>query len=75
MPHKSNFKKFSFLIYGLGSTGLSVIQYFKKRKVQDFYVWDDNLQLRKKLASKVQKKQTKVILFHSGKKIIHLIVK
>ena len=52
MPHKSNFKKFSFLIYGLGSTGLSVIQYFKKRKVQDFYVWDDNLQLRKKFGLK-----------------------
>ncbi len=52
MPHKSNFKKFSFLIYGLGSTGLSVIQYFKKRKVQDFYVWDDNLQLRKKFSLK-----------------------
>ena len=52
MLHTLNLKKFSFLIYGLGSTGLSVIQYFKKRKIHDFYVWDDNLKLRKKFATK-----------------------
>ncbi len=52
MAHILNLKKFSFLVYGLGSTGQSVIQYFKRRKIHDFYVWDDNLKLRKKFGFK-----------------------
>ena len=52
MAHILNLKKFSFLVYGLGSTGQSVIQYFEKRKIHDFYVWDDNLKLRKKFGIK-----------------------
>ena len=52
MSHTINLKKFSFLIYGLGSTGHSVIKYFKKRKIHNFYVWDDNVKLRKKFGSK-----------------------
>ena len=52
MAHKFNLKKFSFLIYGLGSTGLSVIRYLKKRKISNFYVWDDNLKFRKKFGLK-----------------------
>jgi len=52
MSHTLNLKKLSFLVYGLGSTGHSVIQYFKKRKIHNFSVWDDNARLRKKLGSK-----------------------
>ena len=52
MSHTLNLKKFSFLVYGLGSTGHSVIKYFKKRKIHNFYVWDDNVKLRKKFGSK-----------------------
>ncbi len=52
MSHKLNLKKFSFLVYGLGSTGHSVIKYFKKRRIHNFYVWDDNARLRKKFGSK-----------------------
>ena len=52
MAHILNLKKFSFLVYGLGSTGQSVIQYFKKRKIHDFYAWDDNLKIRKKFGFK-----------------------
>ena len=48
MSHTLNLKKFSFLVYGLGSTGYSVINYFKKRKITNFFVWDDNDKLRKK---------------------------
>ena len=48
-----NLKKNSFLIYGLGSTGLSVINYFKKKGISNFYVWDDNLKLRSKFSSKI----------------------
>ncbi len=52
MSHTLNLKKFSFLVYGLGSTGYSVIKYFKKRRIHNFYVWDDNVKLRKKFGSK-----------------------
>ena len=52
MSQTLNLKKLTFLVYGLGSTGLSVIKYFKKRKIYNFYVWDDNSKLRKKFKSK-----------------------
>ena len=52
MSHTLNLKKLSFLVYGLGSTGHSVIQYFKKRKIYDFFVWDDNPKLRKRFGLK-----------------------
>ena len=48
MSHNLNLKKFSFLVYGLGSTGCSVVKYLKRRKICDFFVWDDNTKLRKK---------------------------
>ena len=37
----SNLKKLSFLVYGLGSTGKSVIKFFKKNNIKNYYVWDD----------------------------------
>jgi len=52
MSHTLNLKKLSFLVYGLGSTGYSVINYFKKKKISNFFVWDDNVKLRKKFRSK-----------------------
>ena len=52
MSHTLNLKKLSFLVYGLGSTGHSVVKYFKKRKIQNFSVWDDNAKLRRKFGSK-----------------------
>ncbi len=36
-----NFKELSFLIYGLGSTGKSVVTFFKKNNIKNYYVWDD----------------------------------
>ncbi len=48
MSYNLDFKKASFLIYGLGSTGISVVKYFKKKKIKNFYVWDDSLKLRRK---------------------------
>ena len=38
----SKFKNQSFLIYGLGLSGQSVIKFFKKNDIKDFKVWDDN---------------------------------
>ena len=35
-------KERSFLIYGLGSTGLSVVKFFNKNKIKKFKTWDDN---------------------------------
>ena len=52
---KKNLKKLSFLVYGLGSTGCSVINYFKKRKIWNYAAWDDNAKLRKKFSSKITK--------------------
>ena len=37
-----NFKELSFLVYGLGITGKSVVKFFKKNKINNFQVWDDN---------------------------------
>ena len=51
MSHSFNLKKLSFLVYGLGATGNSVINYFKKKNISSFFVWDDNLNLRKKFKS------------------------
>ena len=48
MSHTLNLKKFSFLVYGLGSTGYSVINYFKKKKITNFFVWEDDAKLKKK---------------------------
>ncbi len=31
----------SFLVYGLGSSGASVIKFFKRNKIKNFKVWDD----------------------------------
>ena len=52
MSHTLNLKKLSFLVYGLGSTGRSVIKYFKKIKISNFSAWDDNSEVRKKFGSK-----------------------
>ena len=35
-------KELSFLVYGLGLSGQSVIKFFKKNKIKNFKVWDDN---------------------------------
>ena len=47
MSQTLNFKKLSFLVYGLGYTGQSVINYLKGKKVKNLYTWDDNKKFRK----------------------------
>ena len=42
MSKIAKFKELSFLVYGLGLSGRSVINFFKKKKIEQFYVWDDN---------------------------------
>ena len=41
MISKKNLKNLSFLIYGLGLTGKSVVNFFIKNNVRNFKVWDD----------------------------------
>ena len=38
----SNFKKLSFLVYGLGVTGKSVVNFFERNNLKNYKVWDDN---------------------------------
>ena len=37
----NNLKKLSFLVYGLGLTGKSTINFFEKNKIKNYQVWDD----------------------------------
>ena len=52
MSNKLNLKKLSFLIYGLGVTGNSVIKFFKKKNLSNFYIWDDKKGFLKNSKSK-----------------------
>ncbi len=52
MFKQKDFKSYSYLIYGLGSTGISVLKYLKKKKIKNLYTWDDNFKLRKKFQIK-----------------------
>ncbi len=52
MLNRMTFKNSSFLVYGLGSSGISTIKFLKEKKISKFSVWDDNSQLRKKFKSK-----------------------
>ena len=49
MVPNTRLKKKSFLVYGLGSSGKSVIKYFKKNNFKNYKVWDDK---EKKLLNK-----------------------
>ena len=46
-------KELSFLVYGLGISGRSVISFFKKNNHKNFKVWDDiNNKIHQKLRPK-----------------------
>ena len=40
----------SFLVYGLGLSGISVVKFFKRKKIKHFKVWDDK---KKKFTKKI----------------------
>jgi len=42
MKSIKNLRELSFLVYGLGSTGRSVVKFFKKNSIKNYQVWDDN---------------------------------
>ena len=41
MTSIKKFKELTFLVYGLGQTGKSVINFFNKNKIKNYKVWDD----------------------------------
>ena len=56
------FKNLSFLVYGLGVTGKSVINFFNKNNIKNYKVWDDynNLSYKTKRPSDLNKTLKKV---------------
>ena len=48
MKNSANFSKKSFAVYGLGSTGRSVINHFNRFRIKKYIIWDDNKILKKK---------------------------
>jgi UDP-N-acetylmuramoylalanine--D-glutamate ligase len=41
MLQTAKLRERSFLVYGLGLSGQSVVKFFKKNQIKNFYVWDD----------------------------------
>ena len=41
MLTNNNLKDLNFLVYGLGLTGRSVVNFLKRNKIANFKVWDD----------------------------------
>ena len=41
MYSDKNLNEFSFLVYGLGLSGQSVVKFFLKKNIKNFKVWDD----------------------------------
>ncbi len=74
MIQVNKLKKKSFLVYGLGSTGRSVVNFFKKNKIKNFKVWDEfNTHiLKKKRPSSLKKclKEVDYIILSPGISLI-----
>ena len=53
MVQSLKLRELSFLVYGLGLSGRSVINFFKKNGIKNFKIWDDNKKIEyKKYRSK-----------------------
>ena len=53
MIQNTRLKEQSFLVYGLGLSGQSVVKFFKKNSFKNFKIWDDN---QKKIFKKYRAK-------------------
>ena len=60
----NNLKELSFLVYGLGQTGKSVVRFFKKNNINNYKVWDDKNKdfLKKKRTSNLTKTLKKLTM-------------
>ena len=62
MTPSEKLRKKTFAIYGLGLTGSSVINFFKKKKIDNFFIWDDKIKNRKKFNIKINSKKYSSLL-------------
>ena len=71
----SKLKSFSFLIYGLGLSGRSVVNFFKKKNINNYEIWDDkqNRLFKKKRTKNLSKSLNKVdyIILSPGVSLIN----
>ena len=58
-------RKKKFVIYGYGITGVSVIQFFKKNKIKNFDVWDDNQKKNNLFNKKINSSKFLKLLYKS----------
>ena len=61
MSSNLNLNELSFLVYGLGSSGQSVVKFFEKKNIKNYTVWDDQ---EKKLFIDKRTKNLKKTLKH-----------
>ena len=67
MVQSLKLKELSFLVYGLGLSGTSVINFFKKKGIKKFKVWDDN---KKKVHIKYRSKN----LIHTLNQVDYIVL-
>ena len=67
MVQSSKLKELSFLVYGLGLSGKSVVNFFKKNSIKNFKVWDDN-------RKKIYKKYRSVNLIHTLNQVDYIVL-
>ncbi len=60
-------KELSFLVYGLGLSGRSVIKFFKKNNINNFQVWDDKQKI-------LNKKYRSKSLIHTLNKVDYIVL-
>ena len=63
----SKLKELSFLVYGLGLSGRSVIKFFKKNNINNFQVWDDKQKI-------LNKKYRSKSLIHTLNKVDYIVL-
>ncbi len=64
MNKSLNLSKKSFAIYGLGKTGMSVINYFNRKGFENWLAWDDNLKKEDFWRSVKKKEEKKLFSKH-----------
>lgn len=62
MKFSGTLSKKSYLIYGLGLTGISVLNFLKKLKVKNIYTWDDKKKLNPKIFINYIKKVDHIVI-------------
>tara|TARA_Y100000590_G_scaffold300831_1_gene339178 strand:+ start:774 stop:2087 length:1314 start_codon:yes stop_codon:yes gene_type:complete len=60
-PFILNSSSINFCIYGLGSTGMSVIKYFKRKNFEKYQIWDDDKTCKASNSFNIKKKKEKKI--------------